>query len=67
MHSSISYSGTLDGDALKLTRKVGDVATEELVAHRVAEKTSERLVPPRSQPPCAPLAEGWGQCRPRSA
>jgi len=31
----IEYHGTLAGDELKLTRKVGDVATEELVAKRV--------------------------------
>lgn len=31
----IEYKGTLAGDELKLTRKVGDVATEELVAKRM--------------------------------
>ncbi len=31
----IEYSGQLVGDELKLTRKVGDFATEELVAKRV--------------------------------
>lgn len=30
----ITYSGELDGDKLKLTRKVGDFATEEFVASR---------------------------------
>ncbi len=34
----IEYTGKLDGDELKLTRKVGDFATEELVAKRVKEK-----------------------------
>lgn len=32
---SITYSGTVAGDELKLTRQVGDIATEELVAKRV--------------------------------
>jgi hypothetical protein len=31
----IEYKGKLAGDELKLTRKVGDVASEELVAKRV--------------------------------
>lgn len=30
----ISYSGKLDGDQMKLTRKVGEFATEEFEAHR---------------------------------
>ena len=34
----IEYKGKLAGDELKLTRKVGDFATEELVAKRVKEK-----------------------------
>jgi len=34
----IEYSGKLAGEDLKLTRKVGDFATEELVAKRVKEK-----------------------------
>lgn len=33
----IEYTGKLDGDELKLTRKVGDFATEELVAKRVKD------------------------------
>jgi hypothetical protein len=33
----ILYSGKLVGDELKLTRKVGDIATEEIVAKRVIE------------------------------
>jgi hypothetical protein len=35
MEIRIEYSGKLTGDELKLTRKVGDFATEELVAKRV--------------------------------
>jgi hypothetical protein len=31
----IEYTGQLAGDEIKLTRKVGDFATEELVAKRV--------------------------------
>jgi uncharacterized protein len=30
----ITYSGELDGDEMKLTRKVGDFATEDFVAKR---------------------------------
>ena len=30
----VEYSGKLTGDEMKLTRKVGDFATEEIVAHR---------------------------------
>jgi hypothetical protein len=32
---TITYSGTLAGDELKLTRKVGEFGTEELTAKRV--------------------------------
>jgi len=35
MEIRIEYSGKLAGDELKLTRKVGEFATEELVAKRV--------------------------------
>jgi hypothetical protein len=31
---AITYSGTIAGDEIKFTRKVGDFATEELVAKR---------------------------------
>ena len=31
---SITYTGTIAGDEIKFTRKVGDFATEELVAKR---------------------------------
>lgn len=31
----IEYTGKIDGDTIKFTRKVGDFATEELVAKRV--------------------------------
>ncbi|MGA2445409.1 MAG: hypothetical protein ABSG50_08310 [Opitutaceae bacterium] len=34
---SITYKGTVSGDEMKLTRQVGDFATEELVAKRVKE------------------------------
>jgi hypothetical protein len=35
MELRIEYKGKLVGDELKLTRKIGDFATEELVAKRV--------------------------------
>jgi hypothetical protein len=35
MDIRIEYSGKISGDELKLTRKVGEFATEELVAKRV--------------------------------
>jgi hypothetical protein len=31
----ITYTGKIDGDQIKFTRKVGDFATEEIVAKRV--------------------------------
>jgi hypothetical protein len=34
---TITYKGTVAGDEMKLTRQVGDFATEELVAKRVKE------------------------------
>jgi len=34
MTLNITYKGTVDGDQMKLTRKVGDFATEELTANR---------------------------------
>jgi len=34
---SITYTGKVAGDEIKLTRKVGDFATEEFVAKRVKE------------------------------
>jgi hypothetical protein len=34
---SITYTGKLAGDEIKFTRKVGDFATEELVAKRVKD------------------------------
>jgi F5/8 type C domain len=37
----IEYKGTISGDEMKLTRQVGDVATEELVARRVKQTAQE--------------------------
>jgi hypothetical protein len=34
----VAYKGTLNGDELKLTREVGEFATEQLVAKRVKEE-----------------------------
>jgi hypothetical protein len=41
----ITYSGTIAGDEMKLTRQVADIATEQMVAHRAkpdAEKPAEK-------------------------
>jgi hypothetical protein len=38
---SITYKGTVSGDEMKLTRQVGDFATEELVARRVKEPAAK--------------------------
>lgn len=35
MDIKITYTGVIDGDTIKFTRKVGDFATEEIVATRV--------------------------------
>jgi hypothetical protein len=45
----IEYKGTLAGDELKLTRKVGDFATEELVAKRIGSHVG--AVPPEPKAP----------------
>jgi len=37
----ITYSGKITGDEIKLTRKVGDFASEELIAHRVKEPAAK--------------------------
>jgi len=37
MEIRVEYSGKLSGDEMKLSRKVGDFATEEIVAHRVKD------------------------------
>ena len=37
---SITYSGTVAGDEMKLTRQVGDIATEDLVAKRAKEPSA---------------------------
>lgn len=42
----IDYKGKVSGDEMKLTRQVGDFATEELVARRIKE-------PPAQQPEAA--------------
>ena len=38
---AITYKGTVSGDEMKLTRQVGDFATEELVARRVKEPAAK--------------------------
>ncbi len=42
---TITYKGTVSGDEMKLTRQVGDFATEELVAHRVKEPAAKPAEP----------------------
>jgi hypothetical protein len=37
----ITYSGKITGDEIKFTRKVGDFATEDLIAHRVKEPAAK--------------------------
>ncbi len=46
---SITYSGKIAGDEMKLTRQVGDFATEELVAKHVTE-TSAPAPKPAEKP-----------------
>lgn len=52
MDLHIEYKGKISGDEMKLTRQVGDVATEELVARRVKTSGSNRdaATTPTSQP-----------------
>ena len=47
---TITYKGAVSGDEMKLTRQVGDFATEELVAKRVKEPAAkpETPTPPKS-------------------
>ncbi|HRI13790.1 MAG TPA: alpha/beta hydrolase-fold protein [Verrucomicrobiota bacterium] len=42
---SISYTGKLAGDEIKFTRKVGDIATEELVARRDKSAATSAAAP----------------------
>ena len=49
----IEYSGKLKGDEIKLTRKVGDFATEELVARRVKDEVKPAAPAPKDGPPAA--------------
>jgi hypothetical protein len=44
----IEYKGKVTGDEMKLTRNVGEFATEELVAKRVKEPAAK---PPATPPP----------------
>jgi len=43
---AITYTGKIAGDELKLTRQVGDIATEEVVAKRVTEAPAPAPKPP---------------------
>jgi hypothetical protein len=50
----IEYKGKLSGDEIKFTRKVGDVATEELVAKRVKESAAAPDTKREATPPAKP-------------
>lgn len=56
---AIAYSGKIVGDEIRFTRKVGDIATEELVARRVA------AVPPTGSASAPGNAPGAEAPRPR--
>ena len=62
MELTIEYSGTLAGDELKLTRKVGEFGTEDLVAKRV---TGGAAAPAAAEvaPASAPAASGASSAR----
>lgn len=47
----ISYSGTISGDEIRFTRKVGDFATEELVAKRGAPSVASETGAAPERPP----------------
>ena len=51
----IDYQGKVDGDEIKFTRKVGDFATEDFVAHRV-KAVAQTQRPSQNRPPVARLA-----------
>lgn len=55
---SIAYSGKIAGDEIKFTRKVGDIATEELVAKRVAATPAPGNAPAAEAP--RPRRGGFG-------
>jgi hypothetical protein len=38
MEITITYTGKIKGDEIRMTRKVGDIATEEVVAKRVKDE-----------------------------
>jgi len=63
----ITYTGRISGDEMKLTRQVGDFATEELVARRVKEPApppaaaNRGTLPPKHRlPPPAPSRHSPG-------
>lgn len=45
----IEYKGKVTGDEMKLTRNVGEFATEELVAKRVKEPAPPPVTPPAAK------------------
>ena len=56
---NITYTGKVKGDEIKFHRKVGDVADEDLVAHRVKESSvtagiKPALAPETNSPPAKP-------------
>ncbi len=46
----IEYRGKVAGDEIKLTRKVGDFATEEIVARRIPDERKQVASPPPGVP-----------------
>ena len=66
---SVTYTGKLSGDELKLTRAVGNVATEDLIAKRVTGKAGSggsaaagpqnAIAPGPFQPTWESLAQGY--------
>ena len=53
----IEYKGKLSDNEIKFTRKVGDVATEELVAKRVKETDAKPEPKPDAKPEVKPEAK----------
>ncbi len=54
----IDYSGKVAGNEIKLTRKVGDFATEEIVAKRVGKDEPAAAKTPESKTPAPAAARG---------
>lgn len=53
MELKITYTGKISGDEMKLSRNVGDFATETLVAKRVPAAAAPGAAAPAQQPPAS--------------